>query len=106
MTRVLTAEDKAEYMKKNPYGFFRFGGNAKLDFVNMTYEVDGDSVADEFSNAFRKLIGEINEGLRIPVIPGMDAERGPKRVICTLSELTTATRTYFLKQSRAWEERV
>ena len=91
MTRVLTAEDKAEYMRKNPYGFFWFSGNAKSDFVNVAYEVNEDTVDDGFSDALRKLLGEINDGLRIPVIPGMDAERGPKRVICSLSELVTAT---------------
>lgn len=91
MKKVLKADDKVEYMRKNPYGFFWVGGNAKLDFVNMAYEVDPKTVDKDFSSAFRKLICEINSGLRIPVIPGMDAERGPKRVICNLTELTTAT---------------
>ncbi|MBO5879718.1 MAG: glycoside hydrolase family 3 protein [Clostridia bacterium] len=91
MTKILNQKNIPEYMEKNPYGFFWVGGNAKLQFVNVAYEVDPKTVDKEFSNAFRKLMGEINAGLRIPAIPGMDAERGAKRVICNLTELTTAT---------------
>ena len=91
MTKVLGAKNIPEYMEKNPYGSIWVGGNAKLQFVNVAYEVDEDTVDKDFSNAFRKLIGEINTGLRIPVMPGMDAERGAKRVICTLTELSNAT---------------
>ena len=91
MRRVLAAKDIKSYMEKNPYGSVWVSGNAMLDFVNMAYEVDPSTVDKEFSNAFRKLIKEINMGLRIPVMPGMDAERGPKRVIGSLTELTTAT---------------
>ena len=91
MTKFLGADNIPEYMEKNPYGFFWVSGNAKLQFVNVAYEVDPTTVDKEFSNAFRKLVCEVNSGLRIPVIPGMDAERGAKRVICNLTELTTAT---------------
>ncbi len=91
MRKVMKNENIPEYMEKNPFGSIWVSGNAKLDFVNMAYEVDPDSVDKEFSNAFRKFIREIDSGLRIPVMPGMDAERGAKRVICTLTELTTAT---------------
>lgn len=91
MTKFLGSDNIPEYMEKNPYGFFWVSGNAKLQFVNVAYEVDPTTVDKEFSNAFRKLVCEVNSGLRIPVIPGMDAERGAKRVICNLTELTTST---------------
>ena len=91
MTKFLGSDNISEYMRKNPYGFFWVSGNAKLQFVNVAYEVDPTTVDKEFSNAFRKLVREVNSGLRIPVIPGMDAERGAKRVICNLTELTTST---------------
>ncbi len=91
MKKVLASENTEEYMKKNPYGSVWVSGNAKLDFVNMAYEVNSDTVDKEFANAFRKAVKEINQGLRIPVMPGMDAERGARRVIPSLTELTTAT---------------
>ena len=91
MRKILAAENIGEYVKNNPYGSFWVGGNAKLDFVNVAYEVDPTTVDKEFSNAFRKLVREINASLRIPAMPGMDAERGAKRVIAPLTELTTAT---------------
>lgn len=91
MRKILKADNIKEYMQKNPYGSIWVSGNAMLDFVNMAYEVDPTTVDKEFSNAFRKLINEINSGLRVPVMPGMDAERGAKRVIGSLTELTTAT---------------
>ena len=91
MRKILKEDNIKEYMQKNPYGSIWVAGNAKLDFVNVAYEVDPNSADSEFSNAFRKLINEINSGLRVPVMPGMDAERGAKRVICSLTELTTAT---------------
>ena len=73
MRKILAAENIGEYVKNNPYGSFWVGGNAKLDFVNVAYEVDPTTVDKEFSNAFRKLIREINANLRIPAMPGMDA---------------------------------
>jgi len=91
MRKILRSDDIVEYIKNNPFGSFWVAGNAKLDFVNVAYEVDPTTVDKEFSNAFRKLIREIDSGLRIPVMPGMDAERGAKRVIAPLTELTTAT---------------
>ena len=91
MRKVLAAENIEEYMQKNPYGSMWVSGSAKLDFVNVAYEVDPTTVDKEFTNAFRKLLKEINSGLRIPLMPGMDAERGAKRVIPPLTELTTAT---------------
>jgi len=60
MRKVLKADNVKEYMQKNPYGSIWVSGNAMLDFVNMAYEVDPTTVDKEFSNAFRKLINEIN----------------------------------------------
>ena len=76
MTKVLASKNIPEYMEKNPYGSIWVSGNAKLNFVNVAYEVNEETVDKEFSNAFRKLVREIDSGLRIPVMPGMDAERG------------------------------
>ena len=57
MTKFLGSDNISEYMKKNPYGFFWVSGNAKLQFVNVAYEVDPTTVDKEFSNAFRKVTG-------------------------------------------------
>ena len=57
MRKILAADDIGEYIRNNPFGSFWISGNAKLDFVNVAYEVDPTTVDKEFSNAFRKLIG-------------------------------------------------
>ena len=40
MRKILKQKNIPEFIEKNPFGSFWVAGNAKLDFVNVAYEVD------------------------------------------------------------------
>lgn len=80
-------QEMAELMEKYQYGSLWANVHSKVDFVTLDEKIDGKRPT---TNEFNAWISEISQGVRLPMLVGMDSERGAGRSFSDAAEFSSA----------------